>query len=264
MTDQAADEKMLLAEAKAPRVTLAEYEANVKGTSIVKEVTPSGQILRWGIVTAQNGFAVTGRPSAAVSAENDNPELGERYAIDNAKMELWPLMAYELKSKLHQIKLAGDPTGAILKFSGLATYIGTKVVHAVPMNRSTYNVLRGWELPANEDGADEGYLVQYTDGGQQNLEGFTGYISWSLKGVFEGSYTNGTPPKKTTHVERMRAEETELSSKIKALAVFIRNNPIFATLPVAEQEDMRQQLAGMDTYHWHLSRRLARVQAATM
>lgn len=66
-------------------------------------------------------------------------------------------------------------------------YIGTKLVNATPMNRAEYNILRGWQLPDNEDGTDTGYLVEYTDGGA-NHDQFDGYISWSPTKQFEGAY----------------------------------------------------------------------------
>lgn len=81
----------------APRVTLADLEANIVHTEILKHTTHGGQILRWAIITTKSGFAVTGRPSAAVSAENDDASIGEKVAFDNAKQELWPLMGYALK-----------------------------------------------------------------------------------------------------------------------------------------------------------------------
>ena len=68
-------------------------------------------------------------------------------------------------------------------------FIGTKIVNAKPMNRSDYNVLRGWKLPDDEDGTDEGYLVEYLDGGKSNVEGFSGYVSWSPKEVFINAYS---------------------------------------------------------------------------
>ena len=68
------------------------------------------------------------------------------------------------------------------------TYIGTKVIHARPMTRQAYNDYRGWQLPDNEDGADDGYLVEYVDGGKANDPRHAGYISWSPKDVFERSY----------------------------------------------------------------------------
>lgn len=69
-------------------------------------------------------------------------------------------------------------------------YIGTKVIKAKPMNRAEYNAFRGWTLPADEDGADEGYLVEYQDGGKPNCfdKGFAGYVSWSPKEQFEMAY----------------------------------------------------------------------------
>jgi len=68
------------------------------------------------------------------------------------------------------------------------TYIGTKLVNAKSMNRQEYNDFRGWELPSDENGADEGYLVEYVDGGQANTNIYKGYVSWSPKDVFERAY----------------------------------------------------------------------------
>ena len=71
----------------------------------------------------------------------------------------------------------------------LAVYcIGIKAIMAVAMTRQEYNDYRGWQLPADEDGTDEGYLVEYVDGGQSNHPSHTGYISWSPKEVFDNSY----------------------------------------------------------------------------
>ncbi|MDD2267226.1 MW1434 family type I TA system toxin [Sulfuricurvum sp.] len=67
-------------------------------------------------------------------------------------------------------------------------YIGTKIINAKPMNRLEYNQFRGWELPADENGADEVFLVEYVDGGQANTSEFAGYISWSPSEVFENAY----------------------------------------------------------------------------
>jgi len=67
-------------------------------------------------------------------------------------------------------------------------YEGTKRLHATPMNRGDYNAYRGWQVPADENPADEGYLVEYVDGGKPNDSRHAGYISWSPKDVFERSY----------------------------------------------------------------------------
>jgi len=68
------------------------------------------------------------------------------------------------------------------------SYIGVKRVNAKPMTRAEYNTFRGWKLPANENGADDGYLVEYVDGGKPNTDAYQGYVSWSPKDVFDRAY----------------------------------------------------------------------------
>ena len=70
----------------------------------------------------------------------------------------------------------------------MQTYICTKLVRMMPLTRQAYNDLRGWELPADENGADEGYLVEYLDGGKPNVPGFDGYVSWSPKAQADSAY----------------------------------------------------------------------------
>ena len=74
-------------------------------------------------------------------------------------------------------------------------YIGTKMINAMPMTRAAYNDFRGWALPANENGDDRGYLVEYLDGGHPNTQQFQGYVSWSPEDVFNRAYraTQGMP-----------------------------------------------------------------------
>lgn len=85
----------------APRVTLKDLDASIVHTEIVKHVAKSGQVLRWAVLTLRNGFAHAGEPSASVSPENDSRELGEKYAVENARRSLWPLLGYALREKLH-------------------------------------------------------------------------------------------------------------------------------------------------------------------
>lgn len=67
-------------------------------------------------------------------------------------------------------------------------YEGTKRVRPFRMTRGQWCLFRGWEVPADENPNDEGYLVEYLDGGKPNHPDFEGYISWSPAGVFENSY----------------------------------------------------------------------------
>jgi hypothetical protein len=57
-------------------------------------------------------------------------------------------------------------------------YFGAKGLEARPMTRAVYCTYRGWELPADENGADEGMLVRYEDG----------YESWSPMAQFNAAY----------------------------------------------------------------------------
>lgn len=58
-----------------------------------------------------------------------------------------------------------------------------KQVHAYPMNRGDYNKLRGWSVPADENPADEGYVVIY------NKDMDREHVSWSPADVFNEGYT---------------------------------------------------------------------------
>jgi hypothetical protein len=92
-----------LSEAKgltAPRTTLQDLEDNIVHIEIVKHISHSGQVLRWAILTVRSGFSVTGRHSCSVSSANDDQEIGERIAIENAKKELWAFMSYSLQERL--------------------------------------------------------------------------------------------------------------------------------------------------------------------
>lgn len=62
-------------------------------------------------------------------------------------------------------------------------YIGCKMIEAEPINLGDYNTLRGWTVPADENPADDGYMVIYPDG----------YRSWSPKDQFEKYCLKVTP-----------------------------------------------------------------------
>ncbi|MCF6327584.1 MAG: DUF2829 domain-containing protein [Devosiaceae bacterium] len=71
-------------------------------------------------------------------------------------------------------------------------YIGTKLINAKPMSRAEYNAFRKWDMPADEEGADEGFLVEYIDGGVPNTATYAGYVSWSPTDVFTNTYRAAT------------------------------------------------------------------------
>lgn len=91
----------------SPRVTPSDLDAAIDSVDVVKHITPSGSVLRWAVLNLKNGFSVTGKPSAAVSAANDNEEVGRQVAIDNARNELWAYLGFRLKEQMYALELEG-------------------------------------------------------------------------------------------------------------------------------------------------------------
>lgn len=120
-TDDAGIERLIQAKGKtAPRVTPADIEANIVGEVYFTAADgyrsspcydPNGhaheplpapaplELLTFCVLVLRNGFTVTGE-SACASPENFDPEIGRKVARANAVAKVWPLMGYELKSRL--------------------------------------------------------------------------------------------------------------------------------------------------------------------
>lgn len=137
------------------------------------------------------------------------------------------------------------------------TYIGTKIIRATPMTRQAYNDFRGWTLPADEDGNDEGYLVEYMDGGKPNTGAYAGYVSWSPKAQFDDAYTEvgkiqaGLAP----HEVRVLAEQAALQRNIRKLQAFI-SSQAFGKVEPAAQHLLVQQANAMLGYSQILGLRI--------
>ena len=56
-------------------------------------------LLTFCVLVLKNGFTVTGE-SACAHPETFDAEIGRKLARENAVAKVWPLMGYELKSKL--------------------------------------------------------------------------------------------------------------------------------------------------------------------
>jgi hypothetical protein len=117
-------EQMIQAKGKtAARVTPADLKANIASEhyftafdgvagSAYNEASPDGVLrpfhfeaagslglLTFCVLTLQNGFTVTGE-SACASPENFDADIGRKIARQNAEQKIWPLMGYELRTKL--------------------------------------------------------------------------------------------------------------------------------------------------------------------
>lgn len=107
----------------APRVTPADIEANIAsehyftardgrrgaladGTYVGREKPQMDDadlsaldLLTFCVLVLKNGFTITGE-SACASPENFDAEIGRNIARQNAVNKIWPLMGYELRTKL--------------------------------------------------------------------------------------------------------------------------------------------------------------------
>lgn len=103
----------------APRITPADIEASIvsdhyftaaeaieaiaanRGEVADDDPEPhqSLHLLTFCVLVLQNGFTVTGE-SACASPENFNEEIGRHIARQNAVQKIWPLLGYELKTRL--------------------------------------------------------------------------------------------------------------------------------------------------------------------
>lgn len=120
--DDAGIEQQIQAKGKtAPRVTPGDIEANIASVhfftadaGVVGErwflaedadyVNDDGiprnlGLLTFCVLVLRNGFTVTGE-SACASPENFDAEIGRNIARQNAVQKVWPLMGYELRSRL--------------------------------------------------------------------------------------------------------------------------------------------------------------------
>ena len=122
-------------------------------------------------------------------------------------------------------------------------YIGTKEVKATRVTRKEYNDYRGWELPSNENGKDEGYLVEYPGGGKANHPDHVGYISWIPEDVFEKAYRLSE-----TFINRLDIELDDLTTKLKKLEDFIESGKA-ESLSKEVQDLLAKQLTAMTDYH---------------
>ena len=127
MNDQAIEQEIQAKGLTAPRITPDDIEANIasehyftardgrrgaiaNGTYVGREKPEPEDadltaldLLTFCVLVLKNGFTVTGE-SACASPENFDAELGRKIARQNAVEKIWPLMGYELKSRLANSK----------------------------------------------------------------------------------------------------------------------------------------------------------------
>ena len=140
MTDEAIEQEIQAKGKTAARVTPADIEANIasehyftagegvigafvagefgahggdavavrRGIASPDVLKPSLNLLTFCVLVLRNGFTVTGESRWRALLGNSGPEnfdaeIGRRIARENAVQKIWPLMGYELRTKLFQL-----------------------------------------------------------------------------------------------------------------------------------------------------------------
>jgi len=115
MTYQSIEQEIQAKGKTAARVTPDDIKNNIAGEyyfnagdaafpfDVISELNfvkyESLTLLTFCVIVLKNGFTVTGE-SACASPENFDAEIGRKIARENAVQKIWPLMGYELRSKL--------------------------------------------------------------------------------------------------------------------------------------------------------------------
>ena len=112
-TSDAGIERLIQTKGKtAARVTPQDIERAITsehyftaGQAVEQQTAPHEQIptslylLTFCVLVLRNGFTVTGE-SACASPENFDAQIGRAIARENAVQKIWPLLGYELRTKL--------------------------------------------------------------------------------------------------------------------------------------------------------------------
>lgn len=140
------------------RVSLSDIEANIAdrlfftgdqalnadvclGTTD-HNVVMSLSLLTVCILVLRNGFTVIGK-SAPADPKNFDPELGRKFALEDAMRQCWPLMGYHLRQTLWE----HDALGADQPPSGVGSSPGGDFPLDQPYKSSTCNMGTGEVRP---------------------------------------------------------------------------------------------------------------------
>ena len=113
MNDQQIEEEIQTKRLTAPRITLTDIEANIRGEYyftaqdgikgsdpfVAQYTNRELSLLTFCILVLRNDFTVVGK-SACASSENFDAEVGRKIARQDAINQVWPLMGYALKERM--------------------------------------------------------------------------------------------------------------------------------------------------------------------
>ena len=113
----------------APRITPADIEANITsefyftasdGVEGASGRRPNGVraaaalgLLTFCVLVLRNGFTVTGT-SAVASPANFDADIGKRVARADAVRQIWPLLGFQLRDRIHHAPAMSDAVAALM------------------------------------------------------------------------------------------------------------------------------------------------------
>lgn len=131
----------------------------------------------------------------------------------------------------------------------MKNYIGIEEIKAEPMTRGAYNLYRGWQIPADEDPSDKGYIIKHTNG----------HMQWLPKEIFESIFTekganalNDTIllMKSADFKERFKAEYEQLLIRLRGLTKMLDSYKAdtLTFKPKCSYELLYEQFVNMKNY----------------
>lgn len=138
----------------------------------------------------------------------------------------------------------------------MQTYIGSKLVKAIPMTQQAFSTYTSGEHPAYESPDTEGFLLEDPKG-SSNHPDHAGQISWMHGSHFRSEFKSiALPDSAPDHLQRLAGELVLLQQKLTDLTLFLKSDK-FLKLHFTARDLLQEQARIMSRYITILEERLA-------
>ena len=137
----------------------------------------------------------------------------------------------------------------------MQTYIGSKLVTALPMTQGAFATYLGAEQPCYEAPKTLGFMIEDPKGVSNHVD-HAGQISWLPSLNFASEYLGlGDIQHRPNHVQRMIGELAQLEQKLDGLKAYMRSD-LFLKLVFKDRDLMQEQSRLMSRYALILEERI--------
>jgi len=138
----------------------------------------------------------------------------------------------------------------------MQTYIGSKLVKAIPMTQQAFSAYTSGEHPAYESPDTEGFLLEDPKG-SSNHPDHAGQISWMHGSHFRSEFKSiALPDSAPDYLQRLAGELVLLQQKLTDLQIFLKSDK-FLKLQFTARDLLQEQARIMSRYITILEERLA-------